>query len=309
MDTLVTEPAGTGDRDSRILRLASGRRVGYAEYGDPDGLPAIALHGTPGSRFMFALTDEAARARGLRIVAPERPGYGLSESHHFDTLAETAHDLEALADALGLDRFALIGVSGGGPHAVAAAALMKDRILRLALISPVGPIAECGEHIRMSHLHGLIFTRMAPSHHAAGAFFIGLRTLIDLAPGAAYYLLMQRVTDSDREILHRPEVRANLQAALREGLRAGVEGPLQDLRLYCGPWDLPLAEIDVPVIMWQGSEDSIVPPDAAYHLAGVLPNCTLEVIEGVGHYWIFGQFHRVLDAVLAAWSSPLKASP
>ena len=300
MDTIVRVEQGQLDRASQVLRLASGRRIGYAEYGDPDGLPAIALHGTPGSRFMFALTHEQALARGLRLIAPERPGYGLSEPHHFDTLAEEADDVKALADALGIRRFALIGVSGGAPHAIAAAALMQERVLRLALIGPVGPIADC-DHIRMTHLHRLIFTRMAPSHHAAGAFFIGLRTLLDWAPGAAYQLLMQRVTPSDREVLHRPEVRANLQAALGEGLRGSVEGALQDLRLYCGPWNLPLAEIDIPTIMWQGSEDTIVPPDAAYHLAGALPSCRLEIVEGAGHYWVFGQFARVLDAVRATW--------
>jgi len=302
MDTLVTaETSSAIDGASRVHRLASGRRIGYAEYGDLDGWPVIALHGTPGSRFMFALTDEAARARGLRVIAPERPGYGLSEVHHFDTLAEAAGDVKALADGLGLDRFALIGVSGGGPHAVAAAHLLKARILRMALVGPVGPIAECGKHIRMLHLHRLIFTRMAPSPHAAGAFFSGLRALVDWAPGVAYRLLMQRVTTWDREVLLHPEVRANLQATIKEGLRIGVEGPLQDLRLYCGHWNLPLAEIDVPAIMWQGSEDTIVPPDAAYHLAGALPDCSLEVIEGAGHYWVFGEFDRVLDAVRAAW--------
>jgi pimeloyl-ACP methyl ester carboxylesterase len=300
MDTLVTGRPGARDRASQVLRLASGRQIGYAEYGDPDGLPAIALHGTPGSRFMFALTHEAARARGLRLIAPERPGYGVSDAHHFETLAETAQDVQAIADALGLERFALIGVSGGGPHAVAAAALLKHRVLRLALIGPVGPVADC-DHIRMSHLHHFIFTRMAPSHHMAGAFFIGLRTLLDWTPGAAYQLLMQRVTPADRAVLQRPEVRANLQATIHEGLRSSVEGALQDLRLYCGTWNLPLAEIDIPAIMWQGSEDTIVPPDAAYHLAGMLPDCRLEIVEGAGHYWVFGQFTRVLDAVRATW--------
>jgi len=167
MDTIVTaDRPDTGDRLSRVHRLASGRHVGYAEFGDPDGLPVIALHGTPGSRFMFALTDAGARARGLRLIAPERPGYGLSDAHHVDTLAETAGDVKAIADALGLERFALVGVSGGEPHAVAAAALLKDRVLQLALIGPVGPIADCGEHIRMSQLHHFLFARMAPSHHA-----------------------------------------------------------------------------------------------------------------------------------------------
>jgi pimeloyl-ACP methyl ester carboxylesterase len=305
MDTRVdTVGLAAADRSSRVHRVTGGRQVGYAEYGDPHGLPAIALHGTPGSRFMFALTDEAGRTRGLRLIAPERPGYGLSDSHHFETLAETAGDVEALADALGLDRFSLIGVSGGGPHAIATSALLKDRILRLALVGPVGPIADCGDHIRMSHLHHLIFTRMAPSRHASGAFFATLRTLLDWAPSVAYHILMQRVTAGDRDVLHRPEVRANLQAAIREGLRTGVEGALQDLRLYCGPWDLKLAEINVPTFMWQGSDDTIVPADAAYRLAGALPNCRLEVIEGAGHYWVFGEFDRVLDAVREAWRSP-----
>lgn len=301
MDTRVTDNRSTtAGLPSRVHRLANGRRIGLAEYGDLDGLPAIALHGTPGSRSMFALTDTAARERGLRIIAPERPGYGLSDAHHFDTLAEAASDVKAIADGLGLDRFALLGVSGGAPYAVAAASLLKERVLRLLLAGPVGPIADC-DHIRMSHLHRFIFTRMAPSPHAAGAFFLGLRTLIEWAPGAAYHLLLQRVTETDRKVLYRPEVRANLQATIKEGLRMGVEGPLQDLRLYCGKWQLPLGEIALPALIWQSSEDTIIPPDAAYHLAGELPNCRLEIIEGAGHYWVFGEIGRVLDAVRAAW--------
>lgn len=291
------------DRSSLVHRLSSGRQIGYAEYGDPDGLPVIALHGTPGSRFMFALTDEGARARGLRIIAPDRPGYGLSEFHRFETLAETASDVEALADALGLERFALIGVSGGGPHAVAAAYRLKSRILRLVLVSPVGPIAEC-DHIRMSHLHRLIFSPTSTSHHASATFFSTLRTLIDWAPSVAYHLLMQQVTATDCDVLNRSEVRDNLQAALCEGLRTGIDGALQDLNLYSAPWHVPLGEVDVPAFMWQGSEDTVVPPDAAYYLAGALPNCRLEVIEGVGHYWVFGEFDRVLDAVREAWRKP-----
>jgi pimeloyl-ACP methyl ester carboxylesterase len=302
MDSVVRteEPAAATDRHSRILRLADGRRIGYAEFGDAQGLPVLAIHGTPGSRFMFALTDEAARARGLRIIAPERPGYGLSDYCRTVALAQTAEDIEALADALGLDWFAVIGVSGGGPHAVAAAAAMPARVVLLALVSPVGPIAECHRRIRMSGLHKLIFTRLGRSPRACAAFFWSLRSVVRWAPGAAYRALMQRVTPSDRAVLVRPKVRANLQAAIKEGLRPGIDGALQDLRLFCAPWDLKLADIDVPAVMWQGSDDTIVPPRAAYHLAETLTNCRLDVIQGAGHYWVFGQFARVLDAVQAA---------
>ena len=301
MDRVVTRQSpDAADRTSRVLRLADGRRIGYAEFGDPHGVPVLAIHGTPGSRFMFALTDRAARVRGLRIVAPERPGYGLSDFRRMGTLAHLGDDMKAFADALGLDRFAVIGVSGGGPHAVATAASMADRVALLALVSPVGPIADCHGRIRMSNLHRLIFTKMGGSPAACAAFFWSLRNLVRWAPGVAYRALMQRVAPSDRKVLAREDVKANLQVALGEGLRPGIEGARQDLRLFCAPWGLPLADIDVPAVVWQGSDDPIVPPGAAYYLAETLPNCRLDVVQGGGHYWVFAQFERVLDAVQVA---------
>jgi pimeloyl-ACP methyl ester carboxylesterase len=301
MDSLLTteQPAAT-DRTSRVQRLADGRRIGYAEFGDPRGATVLALHGTPGSRLMFALTDRAARARGLRIVAPERPGYGLSDFRRTTSLAQTAEDMTAFADALGLDRLAMIGVSGGGPFAVAAASSMAERTILLGLISPVGPIADCHGHIRMSKQHRLIFTRIGRSPPAIASFFWSVRGLVRLAPGLAYRALMQRVPRSDRSVLARTEVKANLQTALREGLRPGIQGARQDLRLFCGAWGLPLDDIDVPTIVWQGSDDPIVPAGAAYHLAERLPNCRLDVVQDGGHYWVFGAFERVLDAMQAA---------
>jgi pimeloyl-ACP methyl ester carboxylesterase len=300
MDSVLTTGQPVANRTSRVQRLADGRRIGYAEFGDPDGATVLALHGTPGSRLMFALTDQAACARGLRIVAPERPGYGLSDFRRRTSLAQTAEDMTAFADALGLDRLAIIGVSGGGPFAIASASSMLDRTVLLGLISPVGPIADCRGRIRMSKLHRLIFTRIGRSPPAIASFFWSLRSLVRLAPGVAYRALMQRVPRSDRLVLARAEVKANLQAALREGLRPGINGARQDLRLFCAPWGLPLEDIDVPTVIWQGSDDPIVPPGAAYHLAETLPNCRLDVIQGGGHYWVFGAFERVLDAAQAA---------
>jgi pimeloyl-ACP methyl ester carboxylesterase len=289
---------------SQVLRLADGRRIGFAEYGDPDGLPVLAIHGTPGSRFMFALTDEAARQRRLRVVAPERPGYGLSDFRLQTSLAEAASDLEQFANALDLRRFALIGVSGGGPYAVAAAAAMPRRVALLALINPVGPVAEYGRRIRMSKAHRLIFGRLGRSDAFCTVFFWSLRRLVHFAPELAYRALRKRVAASDRAVLARDEVRANLRAALQEGLRPGIDGARQDLRIYCADWRLPLRDIDVPAVLWQGSDDAVVPPGAAYELAETLPNCRLDVVQNCGHYWIFSGFERVLDAARAALSGP-----
>ena len=301
MERIVTvKRSAAADRTSLSLQLPGGRRIGYAEFGDPRGAPVLAIHGTPGSRLMFALTDNAARMRGLRIVAPERPGYGLSDYCRNDRLSSATADLETFADALGLDRFAVLGVSGGGPFAIAAAASLPDRVPLLALISPVGPIADCRARLRMTHTHRLIFTRLGRSDPACAAFFWSVRTLVRNAPQLAYRLLMQRVAPADRVLLGRADVKANLQTALREGLRPGIMGAREDLRLYCAPWGLRLAEVDVPTVVWQGSDDAIVPPSAAYYLAETLPNCRLDVIQGGGHYWVFGAFERVLDAVQAA---------
>jgi pimeloyl-ACP methyl ester carboxylesterase len=141
---------------------------------------------------------------------------------------------------------------------------------------------------------------MGRSEPACATFFWSVRTLVRWTPGIAYRALRQRVIASDRNVLARAEVKANLQMALKEGLRPGIAGARQDLRLFCAPWGLALQEIDVPSVIWQGSDDTIVPPGGAYHLAETLPNCRLDVIQGAGHYWVFAQFERVLDAVQAA---------
>jgi pimeloyl-ACP methyl ester carboxylesterase len=281
----------------RILTLPDGRRVACAEYGDPGGLPVLALHGTPGSRLMFALADRAARERGIRLIAPERPGYGLSDYRHSESLAQIAEDLSAVADLYEVDRFAVIGVSGGGPYAVAAAAAMPDRISLLALVAPIGEVADA--QLRLSRFQRLLFRRLARRPWASRLFFRGLRFMVFRSPDTAYRWLMRRVRAADRELLARSGVRISLQAAMGEGLRPGVEGVAQDLRLCCSPWRLRFADIDVPAIIWQGSDDPVVPPEAAYALARALPNCRLDVIPAAGHYWVFSRFGLILDAVAA----------
>jgi pimeloyl-ACP methyl ester carboxylesterase len=280
-----------------VLRLRDGRAIGYAEFGDPDGAPVIALHGTPGSRLMFALADKAARERGLRIIAPERPGYGLSDTKEFPTLQDAVVDVAGLADFLELTRFAVLGVSGGGPFAVAAAVSMPDRVKLLALISPVGPIAEVADGISAWHRH--LFTELALSQLACGSFFWGLKAMLAVAPQFAYAGLKHHASEADHVLLEREGVRESLYEAITEGLRHGVDGPVQDLQLYCRPWGLGLGKIDVPSIVWQGSNDTIVPAEAAYYLARALPQCSLYVRPGDGHYWMFGQFEMVLESVKA----------
>ncbi len=176
----------------------------------------------------------------------------------------------------------------------------RNAIKLLALISPVGPIADAGDGAAISAWHRHLFTELALSPFACGSFFWGLKALLAVAPDMAYAGLKHHASETDRELLEQGEVRASLYEAIREGLHPGVDGAVQDLQLYCRPWGLDLRNIDVPAILWQGSDDPIVPPEAAYYLARTLPQCRLEIRRGDGHYWVFGQFGMVLDAVKAA---------
>ena len=289
----------------RLLKLTDGRRLACAEFGDPNGLPVIALHGTPGSRLMYAVANTAAWERGIRLIAPDRPGYGLSDSRQSDSLISAVEDLCIVADAYELERFAVIGVSGGAPYAVAVAAAMPDRISLLALVSPAAELAD--GQLRLTRFQKFVFRRLARRTWAARLFFRRLRTMLFRAPDSAYRWLLARVRAADRELLTRPGVQASLQAAMGEGLRPGIEGAAQDLRLLCSPWGLRLSDIDVPAIVWQGGDDPVVPPAAAYALARALPNCRLDVVPGAGHYWMLGEFGLILDAVAAVLRADVAA--
>jgi pimeloyl-ACP methyl ester carboxylesterase len=298
MQKRASEPEAE-DRTSRRLER-DGRVLGYAEYGDPGGDPLIALHGTPGSRLMFALADAGARARGLRLIAPERPGCGFSTFEARTNLRDGTDDIEALADALGFERFALIGVSGGCAHAIAAAAAMPDRIVLMALVSPAAPIADFGSAPLMSRWHNFVFRSLPHWRRGPETVFSLMRFMVRHLPRTAIKGIRRRAPRSDRAILAREAAGANLIEALEDGLRQGVRGAAQDFRLLCAPWGVNFADVTVPTVVWQGTDDHIVPPRAAFRLAEALPNCRLDVIHDAGHYWVFDHFDEVLDAAEAA---------
>ncbi|MEG6510136.1 alpha/beta hydrolase [Methyloligella sp. 2.7D] len=282
------------------LTLPDGRKIAYAEFGDPGGAPVFAFHGTPGSRLTFEITEGSARARNLRIIAPDRPGYGRSDFKAFTQLGDWVADLEALADGLGLNRFALIGVSGGGPYAVAAASALSHRVEFLALVSPVGPVADLGARITLSPMHRRIFRELPNRPRLAAAVFWAMRRLLSLAPALAYRGLVQRAGAADRAVLLKQAVKQSLLDGHEEGLSAGVHGAVQDLRLFSGPWGIDFDQVIVPAVLWQGLADRNVPPAASRALAEMLPNCRLDLLPEAGHYWVFDHLDAVLDAVEAS---------
>lgn len=283
--------------EDRFLSLPDGRRLGYTEFGDPLGVPLCAFHGTPGSRFMFRLVHETARRLGLRIIAPDRPGFGLSDYQENRTLADWADDVRALADKLGLARFGVAGISGGGPYVAACAALLPERVSAAALVSPVGPLHSPDGPGNLPPAQIVTFRllpRITPA--MAGAFSIG-RLMFLNASDSMYRMIMRRAGPADEHILLRPEVRKNLLAGVIEGLRPGVQGVVQEMKIFAKPWNIPFEAIKAPVLLWQGAADNNVPVAASLRLARIIPGCELFRIEGAGHYWIFDHVDEVLLAI------------
>ena len=296
---IATDAATTGaHRADRTVTLSDGRAIMLRTYGAPDGRPVIALHGTPGSRLKFSATDEPARRLGLRIIAPDRWGYGGTAAHAEPSLGAFAEDMSALAAALGIVSFAVMAVSGGGPYAAALAACYPERVTALALFAPVGPIA--GVEPTMTPLHRFCFGPLTRRPRAVRGIFRGLRGLLRLSPRLGIAVAMATAPPADRRVLASPGVRDRLAATFVEGLRPGAEGPAIDLALFGAPWDLDLGAARVPARVWLGSDDRNVPLAAARHLAAALPDCEVVHLDGAGHLWVALNYDVVLRWIATA---------
>lgn len=290
----------TSSISEQRLRLLDGRSLGYAEYGDPGGVPVFVFHGTPGSRLERPADDTFATQMGIRLVVPERPGYGLSDYQHNRTLLDWPADVAALATALHIERFALVGISGGGAFAAACAYAMPDRLTRVALVSSVAPITIPGAFDGMAPLSRL---EMALDHHAPWPL---LRLLYGLESRAVRYQPRRAlaqvgriVSRADRAILADPSLQTLLIESLAEAYRMGSRGYAWENRLFTRPWGFRPEEIDADVLVWQGEADVIVPPAMGRYLAAAIPGCRATFFPGEGHFLYLKRWRELLTAVIA----------
>ncbi len=278
------------------LRLADGRTLGYRVYGDPAGEPVLFLHGTPGSRLKFSIAHEAGSALRLAVVAPDRWGYGLTDAPSAPTLQAFAGDMAALMDSLGHARFAVGGISGGGPYATAVAACLNSRVSALALVSPVGPIVDAALGSSLPFLHRFCFTVLPRGPWAVSAAMRAFRWSLTHTPRLAGQLTTWRAARTDKRVIARPDISQRILGSFREGLRPGTAGPNIDLALFSRPWQVDLSAIIAPARLWIGSADSNVPLVAVRALAQRIANCRVTDLPGEGHLWV-----SVHHADVLAW--------
>ena len=281
------------------LRLSDGRTLGYAQFGAPDGQPLFVFHGSPGSRLQVRAAHGPALARGIRIIAPDRPGLGLSTRLPGRRVADWPNDVRELADALGIGHFAVIGVSGGGPYVAACAWGLPERITRAGIISGVAPPAPgsgLGGGLRRHQRVVLDLTLRTPwllrAVLSGGAVPARLWTAHLFAGARAL------ASPADRVILERPEIAACLMAGLKEAFRQGGRGAADELMLLTRPWTFRPEEIRIPVRLWHGEADAVVPVGMGRYLAAAIPGCRAEFIPGAGHYLVFDRIGPFLDAMI-----------
>ncbi len=280
--------ASAGEDTAEFIKTSDGRTLAYAQMGDPDGVPAFVLHGTPGSRLNGRHPDPSRVAdAGLRVITYDRPGYGRSARHPGRAVVDCVADITAIADTLGIERFVVTGGSGGGPHALAIAARMPERVI----------CAECNVGGAPYDARDLDwFAGMDPENvKEFGWALEGEETLVRELEREAGELLSRldedpasllgefELSEADQTVLQDQIVQERMRKSFREALASGVWGWVDDDLAFVKPWGFEVEEIRVPVQVRYGAGDVLVPAGHGEWLARHVPNANLIVDHDAGH--------------------------
>jgi pimeloyl-ACP methyl ester carboxylesterase len=274
----------------RTTTTADGRVLAFAVWGDPDGFPILSLHGTPGSRLSRWPNEELYERLGVCVVTHDRAGYGRSARRRGRTVADEAEDVVLLADALGFGRFGVTGGSGGGPHALACAALLPDRVVRVTCAVGIAPLGSPGLE-RDAWLAGMDPENVKEFGWAeAGEDVLGVELEREHAaitrrvaedPSSAFSNF--DLSESDQAQLMRPEVRQVMRESTPEQALNGVWGWVDDDLAFLRPWGFDVGDISVPVLVKYGETDVLVPAAHGAWLAANVPGCVVTIDDEAGH--------------------------
>ena len=275
-----------------------GRTLCVLESGDPEGHAIFTLHGTPGARLQWRESIEDAEARGIRLLSYDRPGYGGSDGAPGRNVLAAAHDIAAIADVLGIERFAVEGGSGGGPHALACTQL-PDRVVAVVSLAGVAPWGAEG----LDWLDGMgqenldEFGAMLEGESVLRRYLQEERdTMRATSPQAIAETMESLLCPPDRACLT-GELAEFFHAQIQAGLEGGVEGWLQDDFAFLEPWGFDLDSIAVPVQVWHGAQDQFVPVAHGQWLAERIPGAEVHIYDEDGHLTL--QVNRIGD--VHAW--------
>jgi pimeloyl-ACP methyl ester carboxylesterase len=269
-------------RLDKQFKLRDGRMLGYSEYGAPDGVPVFFFHGHPGSRHDWPVFDSSDLATELnaRVIAVERPGHGISDFKPDRKILDWPDDVVELAEALNLDQFAVLGISGGGPYAGACAFKIPNRITATAIVCGMGPAEAPGVK------DGIAWT------FAAGRSWLMRRimlTFMSFGLRKKPEVFISQANDAmkgpDKAVLlARPELmKQMIEVSFTEAFRQGIAGICHEAELYTQPWGFRLEDITAKIHLWHGEQDENVPVSVGRYVANAIPDCEARFLEDEGH--------------------------
>ncbi len=290
------------------FQLKDGRKLGYAEYGPVTGHPLLWFHGTPGAKRQIAPeAREAAYQRDIRIIAIERPGIGDSTSHAYDAILHWAHDIEEFCEGKGIEHCGVAGLSGGGPYALACAHEMPDRVVAAAILGgvapAVGPEAAEGGVSTLSRFFSPIMNHARPPMNVV---MRGLLWALEPVGDQIVHLVTRVMPPGDQEIFADPATRHMFKEDLIRGSKTQMQAIFHDARLFGQDWGFLLKDISVPVHLWYGDADNIVPLEHGEHVANQIPGSVFSVRHDEGHLGGLGATHEIIDAILGHWPGEAK---
>lgn len=281
-----------------VVRLRDGRRLAYVEAGDLHGAPVILVHGNPGSRHMRHPDDRRTRALGVRLITPDRPGYGGSDFQPGRGLLDFPADIEALADSLGVGRFALFGVSAGGPYVAACAARLQRRLTRAAIVSGVAPFDRRGAYAGVNADYRRAYALAALPEWLLHPILTWHDRVVRADAEQAMAALLARASPDDVAVLKDPAIRQQVMGYRAEASRQGVRGMRREARILLSPWGFPIESIEVEVHLWYWEGDSIVPPQMGRYLQARLRRSVGHFLPGGGHFSFFTHWDEILGALV-----------
>src|SRR6185295_11183342 len=290
------------------IAVGDDRQIGFAEFGDPQGRAVFWLHGTPGARRQIPMEARVyAEQRQIRLIGIDRPGIGSSTPHQYDTVFAFAEDLRTIADTLGIDKFEVIGLSGGGPYTLACAAAMSDRVVAAGVLGGVAPTSGSdaiggGVSTLVKVAAPVIGVAGAPIRLAAS----GLIRLIRPVAEPALYLYASISPEGDRRLLVRPEFKAMFLDDLLNGSRKQLAAPFADVVVFARDWGFRLDEVKVPVRWWHGDCDHIVPFAHGQHVVAMLPDAELYTLPGESHLGGLGEAEAIMKTMNDMWDASNK---
>jgi len=277
--------------------LADGRNLRYAIYGDESGYPVIYCHGFPASRIEAGLFTEQAKASGVCLIAPDRPGYGGSDFLENRGFMDWPSDVSALADHRHLDQYAVLGISGGGPYALSCGVMPDSRLKKIAVVCALGPMDQ-REAIRDMGLPARVLIGFARAYPrlATGVYSVMVGPLLHRFPRAVIAILNRAAPEVDHVVLDDEKKRAIYIQAFQQAFSQSGRGPARDLVLYTHPWDFSFSDVKPTINLWHGEADRTVPAEMGHNYARFLPHCKARFLPDEGH---FSLPLRIIDDVFA----------